>query len=123
MAFTGTAVIKKISENKFSITGLSLAGAAVGTISLLEGTGEVKLVAEEWRPYKTTGRQGEMIDLSEGVSVQVVSADAAAVAAVGAQNPSIVKTGTTRAAFLITMTNKNTAGVASGLLDIQVRYQ
>ena len=45
MAFTGAAVIKVLSGKAARITGLSLAAAAAGTISLHNGAGEVKLPA------------------------------------------------------------------------------
>lgn len=43
MAFTGTPNIVIVAENIIRITGLSLAGSAAGTISMQEGTGEIKL--------------------------------------------------------------------------------
>ena len=124
MAFTGIAVVKKVSDRKFRITGLSLAGAAAGTISLAEGAGAVLIDApkEVWGPYVSAGEQGGAVSLQDAVECHVVPADAAATAAVGSQTPAIVKTGSTAVDFLITLTNRNGGGVASGDLEIDVTF-
>lgn len=122
MAFTGTAVITKVSESKFRITGLSLAGAAAGTISLSGGTGAVKVDAPQWQPFQSSGLQGGNVDLSESVECIVIPADVAATAAIGAQTPAVVKTGTTPSDFLVTITNRNAASAASGGLEIYLTF-
>ena len=122
MAFTGSAVIKKVSDRKFRITGLSLAGAAAGTISLAEGAGAVLIDApkEVWGPYVSSGEQGGGVTLQDAIECHVIPADAAATAAVGSQTPAIVKTGTDAADFLVTLTNRGV--VASGALEIVVQF-
>lgn len=120
MAFTGSATVKQVSDRKFRITGLSLAGAAAGTISLLGGTGDVKLPdLPNWGPYKSAG---STVALADAIECHAVPAASGAVAAVGSQSPAIVKTGTTEADFLITVTNLNGAGVASGALEFFVTF-
>jgi len=117
MAFTGVATIKKVAENLFRITGLSLAAGAAGTISVDAGAGEVKLDAPEWGGYDTAGQQGGAVTLADAIQVEVVSADAAGTAV---EDVAVVKTGTLPADFLATLTNKDVA--ASGALEIYVRY-
>lgn len=122
MAFTGTAVIKKVGEGKFRITGLSLASGASGTISLDQGSGDVQLDAPEWGPYQSSGEQGGDVNLADSIEVRAIPADAAATAAVGAQSPAVVKTGTVPSNFLATLTNRNVGEVNSGELEIYVEF-
>src|SRR6185295_13308639 len=65
MAFTGTPVIKKVSDRLFRITGVSLAGDATGTIGFSDksSAAEVSLVAPTWEPYKNS--EGEAVSLQD----------------------------------------------------------
>jgi hypothetical protein len=79
MAFTGAAVIKKISDNIYRITGLSLGIGANGTIGLGENAAAaVKLLGTGWNRYETVGQHGGQVELDESVQCDVISADAAA---------------------------------------------
>ena len=123
MAFTGSAVIKQVSDGKFRVTGLSLAGGASGTISFEEGAGDVKIEPPGgWGPYKSSGEQGGAVSLQDAVECRVIPADAAATAAVGSQRPAVVKTGTKASDFLITLTNRNTGEVSSGGLEFYIEF-
>ncbi len=118
MAFTGTATVKLVSDNLVRITGLSLAGAAAGTISLQEGVGaEVECPAGfKPRTYKSSGNTS--VSLQDAVEVNVLVAGLG----VTTQVPiACVKTGTTVAGFLITLTN-TTAATTSASLEIYVRF-
>lgn len=116
MAFTGTAAIEMISSTKARITGLSLAGAASGTIGLDGGTGEVDLPALfKAQPY--TGPAGTLVTLIESIEVRLN-----VVTAVTTLIPiSVVKTGTEQATWLATLTN-TTAATASAGLEIIVEF-
>lgn len=120
MAFTGVAVFQMVSDRKCRVTGLSLALAAAGTISLAEGAGDFKLPASFHPELQTKipdaigsgSNTPVLVDLVE-VTVVAAAAAPAAAPAVGA-----VKSGAnTRAAFLVTFTNRDGAN-ASGALEI-----
>lgn len=114
MAFTGAAVVKKISDRLFRITGVSLAADASGTIGFSDKTvaPEVELEAPTWDPY------GE-VTLQDAVQVKMNP-----VTDVSAAVPiSVVKTGTTHADFVITLHNDNAGGgAASADLEIYVEF-
>lgn len=102
MAFTGTAVIKQIKDNMVRVTGLSLAGSAAGTIGLDGHTGSapgVRLPAAfNPQPY---GYGNATVTLQDSIKCDVIPVSGAVeVAPAG-----VVKTGTTAADFLITITN------------------
>ena len=111
MAFTGVAVVTQVSDNLIRVTGLSLAGAAAGTIGLAEGAGEVDLPASfKPRPFGTSS-------LIESIEVSMVP-----VTSVTTLVPiMVVKTGATLAAFLMTFTN-TTAATASAEVEIYIRF-
>ncbi len=123
MAFTGTPVVKRVSDSLYRITGVSLAGSddedpVSGTIGLNlnpnapAGPGEIDLWAPTWQPY-------EDVTLQDAVSVQIN--------AVEGHEPflvSVVKAGSTHADFLITLANVSgiDEGEATPELEIYVRY-
>ena len=109
MAFTGTAVTKKVSDGLYRVTGLSLGIGAAGTIGLDGGTGEVDLKTPNWNA------QGS-VTLSDAIQVTAGLAGAGAVAPAVA----VTKAGTSVADFLATLTNNGAA--ATGPLEIYVRY-
>lgn len=118
MAFTGAAVIKKIADNLYRITGLSLAAAAAGTIGLAENAAaDVEIAGTGWNRYVTSGLHGGEVELNESVQVSIVVAE---IALSVVEPVSIVKTGDGPADFLITLTNPDAA--ASGALEIWVRF-
>lgn len=109
MAFTGTAVVERISANRARITGLSLGIGAAGTIAMAAGSGEVEITAPEWQP------QGS-VNMADAARVSVTLVSGATVApAVG-----VVKTGTVASDFLATLTNLGAA--ATGTLEIWVDF-
>jgi hypothetical protein len=117
MAFTGTPVIKKVSDKMFRITGVSLAGDASGTIGFSDKTSaaEVSMVAPDWKPYKTAG--GNSVTLQDAIKVSVNP-----VTDVTTPVPiSVVKTGTTHADFVITLHN-DTAATAGPEMEIYVQF-
>lgn len=118
MAFTGIAVIKKISDRKFRITGLSLAAGASGTIGLSTNVAaEVALNAPGWDRYETSGLQGGQVELDESVQVDVIVAEAGLAVV---EPVAVVKTGDGPADFLATLSNPDAA--ASGALEIYVSF-
>jgi hypothetical protein len=116
MAFTGTAVVKLISERKCRITGLSLASGASGTISLHGGTGDVKLPSQfAAEAYAIPGNAD--VTLQDAIQYSAVP-DTAVATAIPVE---AVKTGTTPADFLLTLTN-NHGSLASPQQDMYVEF-
>lgn len=113
MAFTGTATVVQVSERKFRITGLSLAATVSGTIGLSTSTLSpgVALPKVPWSPYQSVTLQD---------AVQCTTAPAATGTAT-AIPVAVVKSGTTLADFLITLTNTH-ATVATPNLEIIVEF-
>jgi hypothetical protein len=106
MAFTGVAVVTKVSDSVFLVTGLSLAGDASGTIGFSDKTvaPEVELTAPDWQP-----RSG--LTLSQLIEVrQTIVTDVTAAVPI-----SVVKTGTSHEDFVITMHNDSAATVSPAL--------
>lgn len=117
MAFTGVATIVKVSDKKFRITGLSLAGDASGTIGFSDKTvaAEVSLVAPEWQPYRNA--ENDLISLQDSVEARVgIVTDVTTPVPI-----SVVKTGTDHGDFVITLHNDTAATVSAGL-EIYVEF-
>lgn len=119
MAFTGAAVITKISDTLFRITGVSLDAAASGTIALAgnAAAAEVDITAPDWDVYDVPGAHGGQVTLNESVQVTYQVAETGQAVT---EPLSVVKTGTVPSDFLITLTNPDAA--ASGALEIYVRF-
>jgi len=115
MAFTGVAVVTKVSDSLCRITGLSLASGAAGTIGLFGGTGDV-LLPDGFNPKPFSPPEGGIIDLAESIDVSWVPV---------AANPTGVAPAlhvTKNASpFLAIMTNDG--AVATAALEIWVRYR
>ena len=113
MAFTGTPTVQKVTDKCWRITGVSLAGAAAGTIGFSDKTSaaEASIVAPDWQPYTDDG----VVSLIDMVQVLVnVTTDVTTPVPI-----SVAKTGTTHLTFVITL-NNDTAATASGSLEIYV---
>ena len=122
MAFTGTPALQIFSDRKVRLTGVSLAGAASGTIALSGGTANILLPAG-FKPfeytYGATGVDGgAVVTLAESIEVSLVDA---AVGVVTRVPIAVVKTGTNPTDFLITLTN-TTSGTASPLQEIYIEF-
>lgn len=118
MAFTGTAVIKLVSESKTRITGLSLLTGASGTISLHEGTGSVKC-PEAFKPRPYDDGFGD-VSLQDSVEVSVWPVDGAGEVGMPFK---IVKSGTTPADFLVTITDTSTEEeIGTGEFEIYLKF-
>lgn len=119
MAFTGAAVVKKVSDRLFRITGVSLAGDASGTIGFSDkdAAANVSIEAPTWQPYEVVG--GSDVSLQDAVKVTIN-----VVTDVGAAVPvSVTKAGTDHGDFSITLHNDNAGGgQVSGELEIYVEY-
>jgi len=119
MAFTGAATVVQVADDVVRITGLSLAGAAAGTIGLSTSTGSpgVALPAA-FQPAPYVGPNGQAVALQDAVEIDVRNA------ATGIATPvpiAVVKTGTTPLDFLITITNL-TGSTLSPALEIYVKF-
>jgi hypothetical protein len=116
MAFTGTPVIKQVSERMYRITGVTLAFGAAGTIGLNllpngpAGPGEVDLFAPDWQPY-------DDVTLQDAVSV-LINPTTDVNTAIPIR---VVKTGTDHTNFLVTLTNDHDSLESPGL-EIYVMY-
>lgn len=118
MAFTGTATVLLVSDSLVRITGLSLAGAASGTIGLDEKTtpAEVSLPAA-FKPRTYVDGIAVAVTLQDSIQVM-----ANVVTSVTTLVPvKIVKTGTTPLDFVITLTN-TTVGTTSAELELYIRF-
>ena len=114
MAFTGTPTVQKVTDKCWRITGVSLAGAAAGTIGFSDKTSaaEASIVAPDWQPYELDGT----VSLIDMVQVWItIATDVTTPVPI-----SVVKTGTTHADFVITLHN-DSAGDESPDLEIYVR--
>lgn len=118
MAFTGTAAIKQVSDRCFRITGLTLATqGAVGTIGLEGNTGDVDLnAAGVWGAYNQASVQGGAVSMIDAIDVKINLVGAAVVAPA----VQIVKTGTTPANFIATLTNLGAASTTE--IEIYVTF-
>ncbi len=104
MPFTGTPVVKELTDGLVRITGVSVAGGDSGSIGLFEstllGTGNVRLPAP-FRPRDYEYPPRVLVGLPDSVQVTLIPQNQGAVEiplAVG-------KGGTTPATFLITIAN------------------
>lgn len=113
MAFTGVAVVKRVSDNMVRITGLSLAAGATGTISQAAGAGAVKFPdgMPPWTAY-------EAVTLQDAVEVSTNPASDVSNFAIPIR---VTKTGVDASNFLITLEN-DAAATASANLDIYVKF-
>ena len=108
MAFSGTAVFQKVSDSLVRVTGLSLAASAVGTISLFEGAGEVKLPDDfNIAPYSD-------VDLEEAVEVSYVRVSTISFA-------DLIRVFKAPAPLLITFTNDDGVN-ATPNIEIYIRF-
>lgn len=118
MAFTGTPVVVQVSDRKVRITGLSLVAAAAGTIALFgHAAGPGVILPEGFAPSPYTQSEGASISLQDSIQVSYVP-DAAVATAIPLE---CVKTGTTAADFLATLTN-NHASTTSPRIEIYVEW-
>ena|ERR1700690_2278917 len=116
MAFTGTPVVTQISDRKARITGVALAGAAVGTISFSGGSGQV-LLSAAFQPHEYT-YEGNTITLADAVEVSARNAS------IGIATPvpiAITKQGVDPNNFLVQIVNL-TASTLSPSLEIYVEF-
>lgn len=117
MAWTGSATVTQISDNKVRITGLSLAGDASGTMGFADKTvaADVSLPKlPNWQPYKANGVS---VTLQDAVSIEInVVTDVTSAVPI-----SVVKSGTTHADFAITFHNDSAATASAGL-EIYVSF-
>jgi hypothetical protein len=124
MAFTGTPVVTLVADNLVRIasgTGeedtFGLAEGDSGTISLFEGTGaDVELPAAfKPRPYVSSD---DSVSLQAAVQVEITYT----VQGVLQQPVRVVKTGTTPANFLITLTNDSASELAPVEFELYIRF-
>lgn len=114
MAFTGVAVLKKVSNNLFRLTGVSLAGAAAGTIGADGSGADVELPPlPDWDNYTI---DGQVVGPQDFVKVTVEAADDDVATAIPI---SVIKTGASMPNFLATLHN-DTAATLSPDLEVYI---
>ena len=118
MAFTGTATIKQVSDRIVRITGLSLAAGAAGTIGLFGSTNSPGVRLPD--AFKVTHYEAEGSDVPFSDALDVSAKDAA-VGMATAIPVAVVKTGTTQADWLATITNTH-GSLATPNLEIYVKF-
>lgn len=115
MAFTGTAIIKKVTDKCYRITGVSLAGNAdeLGSIGFSDKTvpANVSIAAIDWDPYEING---DLVSLVDMVQVEVRQLNISS----GSETLRVGKSGTTRQDFQININNYGVS--ATGPLEIYV---
>lgn len=118
MAFTGTATIHQISDREVRITGLSLASAASGTIGLFGNSGSpgVRLPAA-FKPQAYVYGEAT-VTLSDSLDV---TNQPDAIGTATAIPVATVKSGTTEADWIATLTNTH-GSTATPALEIRVRF-
>jgi hypothetical protein len=119
MAFTGVAVIKQVADNLVRITGLELGDLASGTIALHEATVAPGVrLPEEFRPRQYS-RDNEQVSLQDSVQIAITNVDPG-----NTLFPiRVVKTGTDKDDFTITMTNTGPGEAGgTGEIEIYVRF-
>ena len=120
MAFTGTATIKRVSDKKYRITGLSLGNAAAGTIALSSYTGSADVEidgTEQWDRYVTSGLNGGVVSLADSIEARFNLADAASALT---EDIAVSKAGDGPKDFVMTFTNLGAQ--ATGALEIYVEF-
>jgi hypothetical protein len=119
MAFTGIAVIQQISDRLLRITGITLVASAAGTIGLAgtSGAPDITLPAS----FQTARYPYGAVAVPYQASIRVTWEPASAGAVETNLPPSIVKTGTTPADFLITITNTN-VGATTQDLELYIEF-
>ena len=119
MAFTGTPVVRQITDREVRITGLSLAAGAAGTIGLDQNTGSPGVrLGVQFSPAPYTGPDGNIVHLQDSIDV---TAQPDALGTAVAIPIAIVKTGTKNTDFLATITNTH-ASTATPELEIYVHF-
>lgn len=119
MSFTGTAVVKQVSDRIVRITGLSLASTASGTIGLPGATGsapDVELPESFKTLHYTYG--GSNVPFADAIEVTAIVAATNVAQSIPI---AVVKSGTTLANFRATLTNTH-ASLASANLEIMVKF-
>ncbi len=117
MAFTGTAVVKQVSDRQVRITGLSLGAGASGTIGLNGATGTTPGVTlpASFQPqvydYGTSG-----VALADSISCSIAFVDTSGVVTTPL---TVAKTGTAVTDFRITLA---TNGSATSPFEIYIRF-
>ncbi len=119
MAFTGSAVVKQVSDRIVRITGLSLAAGASGTIGLSGATGSAPGVTlPESFQTKHYTYLGSNVPFADAIEVTALPA---AVGVATAIPTAVVKTGTTAADFRATVTNTH-GSLATPNLEIMLKF-
>ncbi len=117
MAFTGSATIKQIADNICRITGLSLAAGASGVIGLTGKSVAPDVTLPSTFVWTSYAYEGSAVTMQDAISCDVW---AGAVGVATAIPVAIVKTGTTKADFAITLTNTH-GSLATPNLEIYVK--
>lgn len=105
--------LSDISENFFG-----LAEGDSGTISLFEGAGEVVLPAA-FKPRVYHSENATDVTLQDSIQVEITNEAGGVILSSPIR---VVKTGTTPANFLITLTNDAVAEVGSAVFELYVRF-
>lgn len=120
MAFTGTPEITMVADNLVRITNVSLGIAATGTIALFgfAGGGSPVILPQAFQPRVYELPYGT-VSLEDSIQVSVtIPADGDPAVFLGVTK----EDGDDPTLFLITIGNLDAEGVASGTLDIYVRF-
>lgn len=118
MAFTGTAVIKQVSDSIIRITGLSLASTANGTIGLFGASPTPGVELPDTFNVEHYKVNGHDVSFSDAIDVTVKAAETSVAQSIPV---AVVKSGTTVADWKATLTNTH-ASLATPDLEIYVKF-
>ena len=119
MAFTGSPVVKKVTDNCWRITGVSLAGDATGTIGFADKTVPSNISigkSPDWQPYEL---DDQVVGLRDVIEVEInVTTDVDETIPI-----SVTKIGTTHGDFEIALHNDGASeDLSTGVLEIYVTW-
>lgn len=125
MPFTGIPTVTRVGNNVVRIAGIKIPGESSGTISLYEGSGEIKMPdACNWSPYAGGDESDHLVTLDESVSVSWVFVEAIPDTDLSSRIWVSKTDGDDPTTFLITLTNDGDQGEGneSPEMEIWIRF-
>jgi hypothetical protein len=118
MAFTGVITTTQVNDRTVRITGATLAPSDSGTIGLAGSTGAPDITLPAAFEAAAYSYQGNPVGLQDSLDVDINMVSTGPLTNL---MPSVQKTGTTNADFLITVVNTNVAS-ATQTMEIVITF-
>lgn len=119
MAFVGVATITQINDRLVRITGVTLAADSAGTIGLFGFVGPVDITLPAAFHVSAFSYAGNPVSLQDAIAVRITLISANAVSNL---EPSVLKSGTTVADFLVSVNNTDLA-LGTQSLEIEISFR